>query len=383
MRAAFQSRAERRTPARHRVLVVGPEPGAAGGIAVVLGTLLASPLATRFELLPVATYRDAGRAGKAAQAGRGVLRSGWLLATRKPDVVYLLTSSGASLVRKALVAELARLVRRPYVLHVHAGGFDAHYASAPRWERWLVRRVLGGAALVIALSPTWADRLRSIVACRTTSIPNPVAIPREPASLDSSPTCIVSLGRLGERKGSRVLVQAFATLVDRPEARLVLAGDGDLASVAAEAKRLGVNDRVDLPGWIGPRERVQTLSTATIFALPSREEGLPVSLLEAMAYGLPSVVSPVGGIPDVFEDGRHGYFVPPDDPDALADRIRALLEDREAARRMGRQARSDAESRFAIDVVAAQVGDALERVIGEDGPGVPQSPTPGSPSEGH
>ena len=76
----------------------------------------------------------------------------------------------------------------------------------------------------------------------------------------------------------------------------MLAGDGDLSSVHDEARRLGVSDRVDLPGWIGPEERARTLRTASVFTLPlSVNEGLPVALLEAMAYGLPAVVSPVGG----------------------------------------------------------------------------------------
>ena len=75
-----------------------------------------------------------------------------------------------------------------------------------------------------------------------------------------------------------------------------------------------------------------------------------------MAYGLPAVVSPVGGIPDAFEDGRHGDLVPPDDPDALADRLGALLGDPERARRMGTQARADAEARHATDIVAGARG---------------------------
>ena len=105
------------------------------------------------------------------------------------------------------------------------------------------------------------------------------------------------------------------------------------------------------------------LLAASVFALPSRDEGLPMSLLEAMAYGLPAVVSPVGGIPDVFEDGRHGYFVQPDDPDALADRLRALLENPELARTMGARARADAIARYDVDVVTARLGDALELVL--------------------
>ena len=180
-----------------------------------------------------------------------------------------------------------------------------------------------------------------------------------PALFDSAPARIVSLGRLGENKGSRVLVQALAALVERhPDVRLVLAGDGDRVTLAAEARRLGVEERVELPGWIGPEQRAHVLSTARAFALPSREEGLPVSLLEAMAYGLPCVVTPVGGIPELFEDARHGYFVQPDDPAALADRLGRLLDDPETARRMGEQARADATQRYAIDVVAVRLGDA-------------------------
>ena len=345
-------------------MVVGPLPGGAGGIAVVLETLVASRLGERYELLQVGTHRDSGRLGKASQALAGIARGCWLLVVRRPDLVYLLTSSGFSLRRKAVVAAMARLARTPYVIHVHAGGFDRYYREAPRWEQWVIRRTLSRAALVIALSPSWEARLHAIVECRTTSIPNPVEIPAEPARLDSVPAQIVSLGRLGAGKGSHTLVQALVELgTHHPSASLVLAGDGDLVSVAAEARRLGVSDRVELPGWIGPEERARTLATARIFALPSREEGMPVALLEAMAYGLPSVVSPVGGIPDVFEDGRHGYFVPPDDPQALANRLGALLDHPDVAREMGARARRHATERYATDVVAALIGDALAATL--------------------
>ena len=345
-------------------MVVGPGPGGAGGVAVVIETLTASRLADRFELVRVATHRDSGRAGKALQALAGIARAASLLALRRVDLVYLLTSSGFSLRRKAAVAAIARLARRPYVVHVHASDFDRYYRDASGWEQRLVRKTLSGAALVIAVSPSWERRLRALAPCRTTAIPNPVPIPPEPARLDASSARIVCLGRLGIRKGSRTIVRALAILGRRhPDARLVLAGDGDLSSVRSEARRLGVSDRVELPGWIGPEERARTFLTASVFALPSQEEGLPVALLEAMAYGLPAVVSPVGGIPDAFEEGRHGYFVPPDDPGALADRLGALLDDPEAARRMGSQARADAEERYATEVVAVQVGDALEAAL--------------------
>lgn len=349
---------------RPRVLIAGPAPDAAGGVAVVIERLVASRLAERFDLSYVSTHRDAQDVRKAATALVGTARCAWLLALRRVDLVYLHASSGYSLRRKAAIALLATLARRPYVLHVHASDFDGYYRAASRWEQQLVRRTLARAALVIAVSPAWEKRLRAIVACRTTAIPNLVPIPPVQASLDPPTPRVVSLGRLGVRKGSYTLVRALAVLGQTcPRACLVLAGDGEIDSVMLEARSLGVGDRVELPGWIGPEERERTLLGASVFALPSREEGLPVALLEAMAYGLPSVVSPVGGIPDVFVEGRHGFFVPPDDPDALAERLGALLGDPDAAREMGANARRDMAENYATEVVAERVGNSLQEVL--------------------
>ena len=105
---------------------------------------------------------------------------------------------------------LARLARLLYVVHVHASNFDGYYRQAARWEQRLVRMSPLSAALAIAVSPSWEERLRALAPCRTTAIPNPVPIPSQPAGLNSSPARIVSMGRLGVRKGSRTIVRALA-----------------------------------------------------------------------------------------------------------------------------------------------------------------------------
>jgi glycosyltransferase involved in cell wall biosynthesis len=345
------------------VAVVGPRRDGAGGIASVLVTLTASSLAERFELLVVATHRDGGRAAKTLQAVIGFIHSGWVLA-RGVDVVYIHTSSGSSIRRKGAIAAVARLLRRPYVLHVHSHEFDNAYRAAGTLDQWLIRRTLRGASRVIALSPTWARRIETIVDCDTRSILNPVSIPAEHATLTASPPSIVSLGRLGERKGSSTLIRALGALASQhAAAELVLAGDGDPTQLRGEAQRCGVGDRVRMPGWVGPEERARILLRGTVFGLPAQEEGLPVSLLEAMAYGLPAVVSPVGGIPDIFEDGVHGFFVPPDEPEAVARALHRVLDSPALARTMGVRARETAERRFATEVIAKQIAEVLDEVV--------------------
>jgi glycosyltransferase involved in cell wall biosynthesis len=330
-----------------------------------MSTLLASPLADRFEMRRVATHRDGSKWAKLAQAASGLARVAVSLARGWPDLVWVHSSADASLRRKSVVVALCRLFRTPVVFHVHGSGMERYHRAAPPWEQALVRRTLRTADLVIALGPTWERKLLDMTPCVVACVLNPVDVPDAPppASL-RRPGRIVCTGRLGERKGSLVLVRALARIADRfPEAHLVLAGDGDAGPVHAEAAALGVADRVETTGWVGPDEVAGLLDTASVFALPSRDEGLPVALLEAMSRTVPCVVSPVGGIPDLVVDGELGLLVPHDDPEALGGALARLLGDPDEAARIGRAGREAVLARCATPVVAAAVGRCFAQVL--------------------
>ena len=349
---------------RPRVLVVGPGPQSAGGVWAVERTLLNSTLARDFSLRHIATHRDGGGRTKLLAAAAGIARVARELACRRVDLLWVHVSADFSFRRKTVVVALGRLARVPILLHVHGSDVEVWYRAASRPERAVVRQVLRWADLVVGLTPTWERRLGEMTPCTTTSIMNPVAIPPTAPDDRRVPGRIVSLGRLGERKGSKVLVAAVALLADRGvDASLVLAGDGDREEVEREAERLGVADRVEIRSWIEPREVAELLDSAAVFALPSREEGLPVALLEAMAHGLPVVVTPVGGIPDLVRDPDHGRLVSPDDPEGLAAALGELLGDPTAARSTGAAARAEVESRCAVPVVTALVADAFRRCL--------------------
>ena len=171
-----------------------------------------------------------------------------------------------------------------------------------------------------------------------------------------------AVGRLSPEKGQAVLLRALpAILAAFPRAGLVIAGEGgSRRELETEARRLGIADRAVFLGF--RRDVPALLGAIDLFVQPSIYEGFGISLLEAMAAGLPVVASRVGGIPEVVQDGATGVLVPPQDPGALAAAVVRLLRDRDEARRLGEAAARRVRDRHSLQAVAAQV-DALYREI--------------------
>jgi glycosyltransferase involved in cell wall biosynthesis len=194
------------------------------------------------------------------------------------------------------------------------------------------------------------------------------AAPRAPAR-------ILFLGRLGHAKGTYDLLQAVHLLLARhPDIELVLVGDGDAAAAHQAAQKLGLGAHVVLPGWVAGAAKAQLLANATVFVLPSYAEGLPMSLLEAMAAGLAVIASAVGGIPEIVTDGIEGRLVEPGDVPALAHALDRVLSDCAVRARMGRAGRAKAESAFASRLVVPQV----EKIYRQLGASAPENPAPGA-----
>jgi len=153
---------------------------------------------------------------------------------------------------------------------------------------------------------------------------------------------IGSIGRLERQKGFDTLIRALADLND---AALVLVGDGsERASLEKLAHRVGVADRVVWIGWSD--EPARYLAALEVFALPSRFEGFPLAVLEALLARSAVVAADVGSVAEVVLDGETGLLVPPDDPAALARAIRRLLGDADLRRRLGEQGRRLVLERF-------------------------------------
>ncbi|HVL84498.1 MAG TPA: glycosyltransferase [Pseudonocardia sp.] len=348
---------------RRRALWVSTSRSTRGGMTSFVETVAATPLWERWQVRFVATHRPGPVPVLAVAFARGLAAFVRELLLRRPDVVHLHMAKNASYFRKAALLWLATAVRIPVVLHVHAGRFRLFYDAMPRPVRWSVRRTLCRAGAVVALGERWAERLREIApGARVVAIPNPVVVPGSapvPHHLgardaDSEPVRVVFLGRICADKGSFVLVQAWEKLLaggTRVPVRLTLAGDGEVERARELVARRELGATVSVRSWLGPEEVAALLDTAHVLTLPSRNEGQPMAVLEAMARGIAVVATDVGGIPDLVEHGVSGVLVPPDDPDALADALRCVVDDAAARGRLGAAGLARVRETFDADVV--------------------------------
>lgn len=341
---------------RSRLIMLGTAFETRGGISAVVNTYRAHGLFERWPIEYIETHCDGPALRKAATALRAVRRLIVSLAGDRNAIVHIHGASRASFWRKSVFMAIALAAGCPVIFHLHGGGFARFYEEeCGPVRRRLARFFLERAARIIVLSSQWRSWMASAmhnphVVC----IANPMQMHPEPSPA-ARKNALLFLGRLERSKGIFDLVDAVAALRDtHPDVRLILAGD-DVDDVAGYAAERGVAQAITFTGWVGPETKKALLDSAGVFVLPSHAEGSPISLLEAMAAGLPSVATAVGGIPDVVADGINGMLVEPGDVATLVRVLRKLLADRMLRSRLGAAARETVRLRFDADHVIGEL----------------------------
>jgi glycosyltransferase involved in cell wall biosynthesis len=338
-----------------------------GGAQTYVASLLA-PLARDFDVV-VAAHGDGPVREAARSAGvrflplthvrrpvspwrdlLGLLELMKLLRRERPHIVHVNSAKAAALGR--IAAWLARAPIRVYT--VHGWAFLAERGLASAAYRWVERALRPLTTVTVCVSENERRAGLAARACdemTTVVIRNgvgPTAV--GPVGAPAARPRLVMVGRLQAPKDPLTFVRALATLGGQ-DFDALLVGDGpERALVEEEVRRLGIEALVRL---LGERSDVpELLRRADIFVLSTRSEGLPLSVLEAMAAGLPVVASNVGGVPELVIDGETGLLVPPGDPHSLAGAIERLLGDPRLSRRFGEAGRARVAEHF--DLAAVQ-----------------------------
>jgi glycosyltransferase involved in cell wall biosynthesis len=272
---------------------------------------------------------------------RIVLRLAQLFRRWRADVVH--THDDKPLLYASLAARLARV---PRLVHTK------HYGQVPQITRRQI--VMGNLAARLADDFVCVSEQSARLAvergltARVRTIWNGIDVSRFAYAGPQTGGPAVLVARLSPEKDADTLLRAAALVArDDPAFRLEIAGDGVcLPDLRARAAELGLNERVRFLGEV--RDVPSLLARASVFVLSSLTEGISLTLLEAMARGLPVVATRVGGNPEVVADGETGLLVPPRDPAALAAALLRVRRDPDHARELGRAGRRRVEAHFDV-----------------------------------
>ena len=290
---------------------------------------------------------------------------------RRP-ILHVNVGARGSALRKYVVTLLAASLGLPVVLHLHGSQFDTFYGGLPPVLQRRVRAMFARAARIVVLGPAWKRFVThhlGVPEARIAVIPNGVPRPAPPAD-DKPRPHIVFLGRLGVRKGVFELLKALSSPgLKQQDWHATLAGDGDPRAFQAEAATLGIAQRLSFPGWLSQHASAELLRSATLLVLPSHAEGLPMAVIEALAYGVPIITTPVGAIPDFLAHDDSALFVPPGDADALAQSLQRLI----ASPGLQRRLRDRGREVFAQHFDVAEVARAFAAIYAELAPAASRS----------
>lgn len=344
-----------------RVVMSGPLPPAIGGMASVIGALSQSTLAqqTALALFDTGKKTQEGRSLWTGVQARLRLMREWrnLLRQHRADIAHIHTCSGLTFFLDGLLAWQASRKGCSVVLHVHGARFDQFLDGLHPVLLGTARLIARQANTVIALSADWQQRLASRlpgahIQVLANGVPEPAGSVAQ-LTYDPPPRFLF-LGNLCKRKGVPVLLDAMEQALS-PWLVQFAGGDEDPGFTEwtrMEIQRRGLQPRAQLLGPVVGLDKDHLLLQADAFVLPSLAEGLPMSMLEAMAAKLSVVVTTVGAMPEVIENGVDGLLVPPNDAAALAAALDRLAKSPEARKAMGQAAYLKYRSRYSVDAMA-------------------------------
>jgi glycosyltransferase involved in cell wall biosynthesis len=348
---------------RHVVLLLGPSREAISGVTTHVNSLFGSRLATRFDLLHFQVGSEGRRESLLGRLARFVLsplQLGAAIARHSAGVVHINTSLNAKSYWRDFAYVLAAKLCGARVLYQVHGGLLDEFASRGRVFAAMVRRMLTWPDLVVVLSREQLDAFRQAAPGQAVElVPNgidcgPYLRYNRPAAEPDAPLRLIYVGRLVPGKGLLESIEGLRIARSRGvKARLVIAGNGpEEPRLRQYTRDAGLTRDVSFVGAAYGEQKAQLLAQADALTLASYTEGLPYSLLEAMAAGVVPIVTPVGAIPDVVTQGEHGLLVAPRDAGAIADAIGTLAQDRAMLARMSAAARQRIAAAYSIERVA-------------------------------
>ena len=352
-----------------RVLVIGPSTqGAKGGMATVLNVMREdAALNSKADLTFYSSYIEAPFFKKACYCLWRLLRC--ILLLPKYDVIHIHSTAFASAFRKALYVYLAKMAGKKVIIHLHTAQYVDYYLNLSPWKQRFLRRSLELSDLVLCLSDVLKRYCEASIGLKHCAVLN--------NSIDTDhygriheekgayPHQLLFLGKVVPGKGVYDLIEVLRRLKEEGKpVSCIIAGDGETDKLGALVESYGLQDLVQLPGWVDGDKKMELLKNCTALILPSYREGLPMSILESMAAGKAIISTAIAAIPEVVEEGVNGWLFQPGDQEALYQILLNYRENQELCLKMGRRNYEKARAKYSSAKLLDELYHHYRRVAG-------------------
>ena len=356
---------------KKKVCMVIQDPMVKGGIAAVVNGYRGSKLEKDFNIIYVESYKDGGKATKILKAICGYIHFAKVLLVDRPDLIHIHSSFGPSFYRKIPFIYMASWAKRPIINHIHGADFDEFYVNASDKKRRQIKKIYNKCSAIIALSEEWKERLSQIVPeSKITVIENYSILHEDALEQRLKRKCnntVLFLGELGKRKGCYDIPAVVKEVKKQiPDVMFVLAGAGleaDEKAIKQLVDENGVTDNVVFPGWVRGNEKAGLLRKADVFFLPSYNEGMPMSVLDAMGYGLPVVSTNVGGIPKIVHNDINGWCCEQGDILAFSTGINRLLSNSNELQQYSRASFNIVKNGYSLEAHLKKIESVYEKIM--------------------
>lgn len=271
--------------------------------------------------------------------------------TGKYDIAHLHTAERGSFWRKTFLMRFFHRHGIKVVLHHHAAEFEDFYAKCSELQKKKVCKALAEADINIVLSERLVSMIKDKEPCAKVEV-----LYNAVSSYESNPYSlearnVLFMGRLGVRKGTFDLIEAIKRLDSNiPEdVKFYLCGDMGEKEVEAKVRELGIEHRIAHIGWIDGEQKREFISKSMINCLPSYNEGLPMTILETMAAGVPNVSTNIASIPEVIRHGENGFLITPGDVESLTKCLLELIESESLRKRFSEKSYNLISKQFSLD----------------------------------
>jgi glycosyltransferase involved in cell wall biosynthesis len=353
---------------KDNICMIGPDITVKGGISSVVRGYLSSSIAEEYSIEYIASHIDGSKIAKLLKALSGYIKFIRICLKQKPDILHIHSSFGASFYRKAVFIYIGKLFKIAVINHIHGAEFDTFYENASPLKKKIVRKVYSKHDVTVVLSQEWKKKFQEIVSKESVIVlenfaPDPEAV----YEMKNRENYILFLGEVGRRKGAYDIPAVVEKIVkERQDVKFLVCGNGDIEKVRDILIKRNLHQYVEFKGWIDLQEKARVLNMSKVFFLPTYNEGLPMSILEAMAYGIPVVSTEVGGIPSLVSNGENGYIFKPGSIEEFSKAILKLLEQDELSSSIYINNREKIRSYYSLEANLRKVKEIYNRLLSKN-----------------